>query len=88
MPVVAGEEAEATRESRAARSSDHLSRYSADVGDELQHARLNTAFLRAVGRIPVLSAAWTATRNQIRAAELLGVNRNTLRRRFRDLEYR
>jgi two-component system nitrogen regulation response regulator GlnG len=34
-----------------------------------------------------LSAALTATRgNQIRAADLLGVNRNTLRKKIRDLD--
>jgi two-component system nitrogen regulation response regulator GlnG len=36
---------------------------------------------------PLLSAALPATRgNQIRAADLLGVNRNTLRKKIRDLE--
>ena len=34
-----------------------------------------------------MSAALAATRgNQIRAADLLGVNRNTLRKKIRDLE--
>ena len=37
----------------------------------------------------MLSAALAATRgNQIRAAELLGLNRNTLRARIRDLNIR
>jgi two-component system nitrogen regulation response regulator GlnG len=36
---------------------------------------------------PLLSATLAATRgNQIRAADLLGVNRNTLRKKIRDLE--
>jgi two-component system nitrogen regulation response regulator GlnG len=36
-----------------------------------------------------LSAALAATRgNQIRAADLLGVNRNTLRKKIRDLDVR
>jgi len=36
---------------------------------------------------PLLTAALAATRgNQIRAADLLGVNRNTLRKKIRDLE--
>ena len=37
--------------------------------------------------IPLLTAALAATRgNQIRAADLLGLNRNTLRKKIRDLE--
>ena len=37
--------------------------------------------------IPLISAALAATRgNQIKAAELLGLNRNTLRTRIRDLD--
>ncbi len=36
---------------------------------------------------PLISAALAATRgNQIKAAELLGVNRNTLRKKIRDLD--
>jgi len=36
---------------------------------------------------PLLTAALAATRgNQIRAADLLGVNRNTLRKKIRDLD--
>ena len=39
------------------------------------------------GRVPLLSAALAATRgNQIRAADLLGLNRNTLRKKIRDLD--
>ncbi|MGI9406752.1 MAG: sigma 54-interacting transcriptional regulator, partial [Hyphomicrobiaceae bacterium] len=37
--------------------------------------------------VPLISAALAATRgNQIRAAELLGLNRNTLRKKIRDLD--
>jgi two-component system, NtrC family, nitrogen regulation response regulator GlnG len=37
--------------------------------------------------VPLLTAALAATRgNQIRAADLLGLNRNTLRKKIRDLD--
>ncbi|MBY9051515.1 hypothetical protein K7462_30000, partial [Pseudomonas fluorescens] len=37
--------------------------------------------------VPLLTAALAATRgNQIRAADLLGLNRNTLRTKIRDLD--
>jgi two-component system nitrogen regulation response regulator GlnG len=37
--------------------------------------------------LPLLTAALVSTRgNQIRAAELLGLNRNTLRSRIKDLD--
>jgi two-component system nitrogen regulation response regulator GlnG len=64
----------------------HLSRYFATFGDALPPAGLYHRVLREIEQ-PLLSAALAATRgNQIRAADLLGVNRNTLRKKIRDLD--
>ena len=64
----------------------HLTRYFANFGDNLPPPGLYHRILREVEQ-PLLSAALAATRgNQIRAADLLGVNRNTLRKKIRDLD--
>jgi two-component system nitrogen regulation response regulator GlnG len=64
----------------------HLSRYFGSFGDGLPPPGLYHRILREV-ETPLVSAALAATRgNQIKAAELLGVNRNTLRKKIRDLE--
>jgi two-component system nitrogen regulation response regulator GlnG len=64
----------------------HLGRYFAAHGDSLPPAGLYDRVLREVER-PLISLTLLATRgNQIRAAQLLGLNRNTLRKKIRDLE--
>jgi two-component system nitrogen regulation response regulator GlnG len=64
----------------------YLARYFSGFDDGLPPPGLYHRILREVEG-PLLSAALTATRgNQIRAADLLGVNRNTLRKKIRDLE--
>lgn len=64
----------------------HLSRYFANFRDTLPPPGLYHRILRDIEG-PLIAAALTATRgNQIRAAELLGVNRNTLRKKVRDLD--
>jgi two-component system nitrogen regulation response regulator GlnG len=66
----------------------HLAQYFAGFGKELPPAGLYDRVIRQVER-PLLSAALAATRgNQIRAAELLGLNRNTLRSRIKALDIR
>jgi two-component system, NtrC family, nitrogen regulation response regulator GlnG len=66
----------------------YLTRYFSSFGDELPPPGLYDRVVRDVEK-PLLSAALAATRgNQIRAAELLGLNRNTLRARIRDLNIR
>ena len=64
----------------------YLGRYFSGFSDGLPPPGLYHRILREV-EIPLLSAALAATRgNQIRAADLLGVNRNTLRKKIRDLD--
>jgi two-component system nitrogen regulation response regulator GlnG len=64
----------------------YLSGYFETFGDALPPPGLYHRILREV-EYPLISAALAATRgNQIKAAELLGVNRNTLRKKIRDLD--
>jgi two-component system nitrogen regulation response regulator GlnG len=57
-------------------------------GEQLPPAGLYHRILREVEG-PLISAALAATRgNQIKAAELLGLNRNTLRKKVRELDIR
>ena len=64
----------------------HLARYFSGFDEGLPPPGLYHRILREVEG-PLLTAALAATRgNQIRAADLLGVNRNTLRKKIRDLE--
>jgi two-component system nitrogen regulation response regulator GlnG len=64
----------------------YLAGHFASYGRELPPAGLYDRILQHVER-PLLIAALAATRgNQIRAAALLGLNRNTLRKKIRDLD--
>jgi two-component system nitrogen regulation response regulator GlnG len=64
----------------------HLAGYFAGFRDGLPPPGLYHRILREIEG-PLIGAALAATRgNQIRAAELLGVNRNTLRKKVRDLD--
>ncbi len=64
----------------------YLGGYFASYGRELPPPGLHDRILQHVER-PLLMAALAATRgNQIRAAALLGLNRNTLRKKIRDLD--
>jgi len=63
----------------------HLSKYFSEHGDRLPPPGLYDRVLQEIER-PLLSICLAATRgNQIRAAHLLGLNRNTLRKKIRDL---
>ncbi|WP_114391636.1 nitrogen regulation protein NR(I) [Oleisolibacter albus] len=64
----------------------HLREYFAAHKDGIPAAGLYDRILREVER-PLLTLSLTATRgNQIKAAHLLGLNRNTLRKKIRDLD--
>ncbi|HWL04466.1 MAG TPA: nitrogen regulation protein NR(I) [Xanthobacteraceae bacterium] len=64
----------------------HLNAYFAGFRDGLPPPGLYHRILREIEQ-PLLSITLAATRgNQIRAADLLGVNRNTLRKKIRDLD--
>ncbi len=66
----------------------HLRRFFAAHGDALPPAGLYERVLREVER-PLIALSLDATNgNQIRAAELLGLNRNTLRKKIRELDIR
>ncbi len=63
----------------------YLSDYFMSFGQELPPSGLHNRLLRKV-EFPLITVALAATRgNQIRAADLLGLNRNTLRKKIRDL---
>ncbi len=64
----------------------HLSRYFAMHGDALPPAGLYDRILREI-ELPLIALTLSATRgNQVKAADLLGINRNTLRKKIRELD--
>jgi len=78
--------AEPTGEGLSAAVERHLRDYFAAHGGGLPASGLYDRVLREVER-PLITLSLAATRgNQIRAAELLGLNRNTLRKKIRELD--
>jgi two-component system nitrogen regulation response regulator GlnG len=62
----------------------HLARYFAEFGNGLPPDGLHERILREI-EVPLINAALAATNgNQLRAADLLGINRNTLRSKIRN----
>jgi len=86
MPAPAGNPAVLPDDISIGQAVEHyLQRYFSGFGDDLPPSGLYDRILAEV-EYPLVLAAMTATRgNQIRAAELLGVNRNTLRKKIREL---
>ncbi len=82
QPVAQGDEGPATLAQLVERK---LSAYFADQPDGLPPAGLYDRVLEEVER-PLIQLTLSATRgNQVRAAEILGLNRNTLRKKISDL---
>jgi two-component system, NtrC family, nitrogen regulation response regulator GlnG len=82
QPVAQGDEGPATLAQLVERK---LSSYFADQPDGLPPAGLYDRVLEEVER-PLIQLTLSATRgNQVRAAEILGLNRNTLRKKISDL---
>jgi two-component system nitrogen regulation response regulator GlnG len=76
----------APAESLSAAVEHHLRSYFSAHEDGLPASGLYDRILREVER-PLIELSLSATRgNQIRAAKLLGLNRNTLRKKIRDLD--
>jgi two-component system nitrogen regulation response regulator GlnG len=64
----------------------HLKRYFQLHGDALPPAGLYDRVLKEI-ELPLIALTLSVTRgNQLRAADLLGINRNTLRKKIRDLD--
>jgi two-component system nitrogen regulation response regulator GlnG len=81
-----GQEEPSAQEGLSAAIERHLVAYFGGFGDGLPPPGLYHRILREIEQ-PLLSVTLAATRgNQIRAADLLGVNRNTLRKKIRDLD--
>jgi len=73
-------------EGLAATVERHLRNYFGNHGDSLPPAGVYDRVLREVEK-PLITIALEATRgNQIKSAHLLGLNRNTLRKKIRDLD--
>jgi len=84
--MVSGADEPRAEEGLSAAVERHLTSYFASFGEALPPPGLYHRILREIEH-PLLSVTLAATRgNQIRAADLLGVNRNTLRKKIRDLE--
>jgi two-component system nitrogen regulation response regulator GlnG len=86
QPALALPEADTGENTLSSAVERHLADYFQEFGEALPPPGLYQRILREIEQ-PLIGAALAATRgNQIRAAELLGVNRNTLRKKIRDLD--
>jgi len=87
-PATLGPTAHDGDESLSISVERHLAELFKSHGENLPPPGLYHRILREI-EYPLISIALAATRgNQIKAAELLGLNRNTLRKKVRDLDVR
>src|SRR5262249_45068168 len=85
-PATDGPAETASGEGLSSAVERHINDYFAAHKGELPAAGLYDRVLREIER-PLILATLGATRgNQIRAAHLLGLNRNTLRKKIRELD--
>jgi len=85
-PGIAGDGPGETGRSLGAAVEHHLQRHFAMHGDQLPPPGLYDRVLREV-ELPLIALSLAAVRgNQVRAAEMLGINRNTLRKKIRELD--
>ena len=84
-PASADEEFTDRSENLSGAVERHLRSYFAAHGDNLPPAGLHDRILREIER-PLITLSLDATKgNQLKAAAMLGLNRNTLRKKIRDL---
>ena len=85
-PGIGSDGAGETGRSLGAAVEHHLQRHFAMHGDQLPPPGLYDRVLREV-ELPLIALSLAAVRgNQVRAAEMLGINRNTLRKKIRELD--
>ncbi len=83
-----GPSSDAPAETLSTAVERQLVQYFEEFGEALPPPGLYDRILREVEK-PLINMSLSATRgNQIRAAEMLGLNRNTLRKKIRDLDIR
>jgi len=86
MPKVTSETTHLNGEGLSSAVEAHLKRYFDLHGEQLPLPGLYNRILREV-ELPLIALSLSATRgNQIKTAELLGINRNTLRKKIHDLD--
>ncbi len=86
MPQAQANTAPAAGEKLSSSVEAHIQRYFDQHGDNLPPPGLYNRILREV-ELPLIALTLSATRgNQIKSAELLGINRNTLRKKIRELD--